>query len=70
MCGKSLNITVSGGQRREWGLAAPSPSTEDSSRDTEMVLPDSMARAAVGESFVKAVGGMALKHTALTVGAS
>ena len=39
-------------------------------RGTEMVLPDSMARAAVGESFVKAVGGMALKHTALTVGAS
>lgn len=39
-------------------------------RDTEMVLPDSMARAAVGESFVKAVGDMALKHTALTVGAS
>lgn len=49
---------------------APIPSTEDSSRDTEMVLPDSMARAAVGESFVKAVGGMALEHTALTVGAS
>ena len=49
---------------------APIPSTEDSSRDTEMVLPDSMARAAMGESFVKAVGGMALKHTALTVGAS
>lgn len=54
----------------EQDQTAPIASTEDSSRDTEMVLPDSMARAAMGESFVKAVGGMALKHTALTVGAS